>query len=565
MNLISNQRFLRFLWVYIVILGLVFVFIIPPFQKTDEVSHYYKTVAVATSNFFCQKSTQNQPQNLIPKSLFDLPEKMMVNFINENPQHRFPKGAILPTLKEKYDGRLVSENISCTLPFIFYLPSVLMLALPIFLKLNPLIVFYLGRLSFYLISILLFYVSLKIIPKKFQLLLLSCLSLPMVIIQMSSYNKEVFHLGFGALSLSLFLSLKNKFDRRNLFFFLTSLVFFILPRPQYSPFFLLIFLVFDRQIKLKIIALIGLLGTGIIGIGFYFQKIVLLGSNTLARPQLLYLKMFPQNFFSVLFNSYTNHIEAYYKSLIGTFGSIHFYLDWYVYVFYGLLLCLTIYSYIKVSISLRFRELLFIAFIVSLTVFLTFFSMYLYATPVAFPYIVDVQGRYFIMILPYLIIIAAKIIKKFGIKLIYFGFIFVTLFLLKNTYDRYFDYSQAYYYDFSTFKNAKILSINKKIQHKLEIDFDKKLIGLHLIVDNKRPNLTDWPILITFYKNDCHTELRKVIIGNSIVSQNYRDFIFSPPLKNISSICYVLEPFEAATFKNGLFFYQPPGLPIYAF
>lgn len=548
----------RFLWIYILILGFIFIFTIPPFQKTDEVSHYYKTVAVASGNFFCP--------NLIPKSLYDLPEKMMNNFVNSDAQHRFPKGVILPTLKEKFDGGLVPENISCTLPFIFYLPSAILLYLPILLKLNPLLIFYLGRLSFYLISVVLFYISLKIIPKKFQLLLLMCLSLPMVLIQMGAFNKEVFHMGFGALSLSFFLSLRDKFTRRNLFLFLISLGFFILPRPQYLPFFLLIFLVFDHQIKLKLFATVGLLVSVIIGVGFYFQKILLLGSNTLAKPQLLYLKMFPQNFFLVLFNSYTNHIESYYKSLIGTFGSIHYYLDWYVYAFYGLLLCLVIYNYVRVPIFLRFRELLFIVLIIGLTIFLTFFGMYLYATPVAFPYVVDVQGRYFIMILPYVIIVMAKIIKKFGIKLVYFGFILAAIFLLKNVFDRYFDYSKSYYYDDSTFINTGLFSINKKVLQKIKIDPSKKFIGLRFFVDYKSPKMTDLPVLITFYDESGKIVLRKTIIESYVSKQDFREAIFNKSLTNRENIYYTIEPFGSATFRDGRYFIMyGVGLPIYAF
>lgn len=565
MNLVSDRRFLRFMWLYIMILGLFFVFIIPPFQKTDEVSHYYKTVSVATGNFFCKEYDYNEPQNLIPQSLYELPEKMMSSFVSSDSQHRFPKGVLIPVLKEKFNNNLIPENVSCTLPFIFYLPSAVLLFLPILLKFNPLFIFYLGRLSFYLISILLFYVSIKTIPKRFQLLLLSCLSLPMVLIQISSYNKEVFHIGFGALSFSLFFALRNRFNYRDLFLFLISLFFLILPRPQYLPFFLLIFLVLDRQIKLKIASLISLLVVVTIGVGFYFQKLILLSSNTLVLPQLLYLKIFPVKFLSVLFNSYTNHIEAYYKSLIGTFGSIHYYLDWYIYGFYGLLLFLTVYSYIKTPIPLRFRELLSIAFIILATVFLTFLSMYLYATPVAFPYIVDVQGRYFIMTLPYMIIILAKIIKRFGKKLIYFGFIMAVIFLLKNVYDRYFDYSKAYYYDLSGFNYIERV-INGRVRGIIDIDPKKSFLGLHFTLNNARPNLSDWTLLVTFYNNDCQTEIRKVVVGSSIVNQDFRDAIFTPPLKGVSNICYTLEPFNKDKFEDGksLFIFGE-GLPIYAF
>jgi uncharacterized membrane protein len=540
-----------------VIIGFIFIFAIPPFQKTDEISHYYKTVAVATGNFFCP--------NLIPKSLFDLPEKMMANFVNENPQHRFPKGAILPTLKEKYDGHPVSENISCTLPFIFYLPSALMLALPIFLKLNPLIVFYLGRLSFYLISVTLFYLSLKIIPKKFQPLLLMCLSLPMVLIQMGAFNKEVFHLGFGFLSLGLFLNLREKFSRSKFLILFISLLFFILPRPQYLPFFMLLLLVFNFDLKYKIIVAIGFLLSLLFGGGLYYQKVRLLTLGTRAWPQLLYLKLFPLKFITVLFNSYTNHIESYYKSLIGTFGSIHFYLDWYIYAFYGLFILMIFFHYVKLNWMLHLRELIVIILAIISTTFVIFFSMYLYESPIAFPYVVDVQGRYFIIILSYLLLVIVQIYKKFGSKLIYLSLILTSIFLLKNAYDRYFDYSQAYYYDFTVLKSNK-QAVKNKVWKKININPNKKFLGLHFIIDKKNPSLTGWPILIIFYEKNCKVEVRKAIAVSLVENQEYRDAIFDRPMDGMMTICYSLEPIEGKKFSGEESFYiLSEGLPIYAF
>src|SRR5258708_25711046 len=111
----------RFLFSFVVCVGLLLVFLIPPFQKTDEVSHYYKTVAVATGNFFCAKDPQGADRNLIPKSYFELPEKMMVEFVNKVPTNRFPKSLLLDELHRPTSFERVPETVSCSLPFIFYL------------------------------------------------------------------------------------------------------------------------------------------------------------------------------------------------------------------------------------------------------------------------------------------------------------------------------------------------------------------------------------------------------------------------------------------------------------
>src|SRR5258708_12283568 len=86
---------------------------------------------------------------------------------------------------------------------------------------------------------------------------------------------------------------------------------------------------------------------------FLLPKIVqfhtpLINLDGISAPlQILYLEKFPLRLVNILFNSYTNHIEAYYKSIIGTYGSIHFYLYCFFYTFYLAVIFALIYLYSK--------------------------------------------------------------------------------------------------------------------------------------------------------------------------------------------------------------------------
>ncbi len=580
---LSDPFFSRLLFLFVAVFGFLFALIIPPFQKTDEVSHFYKTVAVATGNFFCQTSENQPPHNLIPKSYFDLPDKMMAEFVNSKVTNRFPRRALLLTLREKTDLHKVPETASCSLPFIFYLPTSIVLALPILLGLNSLVIFYLGRLCFYAFATAIFWISLKVIPRKFQLLLVSCLALPMVAVQISSYNKEVFHLAFGSLAFALFLSLREKFTAKKIFVFTLSLVFLVLTRPQYFPFLALIFLAFKHHKvsqKTKSLMITGVIGVCLFGLAatiFFLPKISqfhasIINSEGVSAPlQLLYLQKFPLRFPSILFNSYTNHIEAYYKSLIGTYGSIHYYLDWWIYGFFGLLLAAVIYHYAQLKSELSKKELFVISAILLISTLTIFFLMYLYATPVGFYYVIDVQGRYFIMMLPYLMLIFSQIIKKLGTKFLIVGLIVASLMLLKNVYDRYYDYSTGQYHQ-EINVDAVFVSSSGVYKQTLAVNPNKKFRGLSFFI-KKDGVLINQPFLLSIYDQTCSNKLREeVMMAHTQKSADYVDVVVAP-LQGYATLCYSLEPFGGKSILNAQPLQikadpqtsQPIALPLYAF
>src|SRR5579859_50578 len=276
MEKIDSQAIKRFLFGFVIGIGLLLVFLIPPFQKTDEVSHYDKTIAVATGNFFCTKNSQGQDRNLVPQSYFTLPEKMMAEFVNKVPTNRFPKSLLAEELHQSTSLERVPETVSCSLPFLFYLPVAAVLAPFIYFGTNALVIFYLGRLCFFLLAVALFYFSKKYIPQKYELLLLACMSFPMVLNLISSYNKEVIHLGFGFLALALFLSLKEKFRWQKFWFFIAALLLMIAARPQYVPFLALTLFVTPKNFIKKLSTSFILSMVGVFSVGMCFVAVFLL-------------------------------------------------------------------------------------------------------------------------------------------------------------------------------------------------------------------------------------------------------------------------------------------------
>lgn len=61
MNLINyddriNKLFLKLMFIF----GIVFVFVIPPFQMADEDSHFKKAYLVSNLNFFLKQTTKER-------------------------------------------------------------------------------------------------------------------------------------------------------------------------------------------------------------------------------------------------------------------------------------------------------------------------------------------------------------------------------------------------------------------------------------------------------------------------------------------------------------------------
>lgn len=550
----KEKSLLKVISLYAIVSSLLLCFIIPPFQKTDEIDHYYKTIAVATGNFFCTNKGSKQFHNNLPKAYADLPEILFAEFTNQK-TNKFPiaslKNAL--TIPDSSKSVWVEETQSCSLPFLLYVPVSLILVIPIKLHLSPLLVFYLGRVSFLLLAWLIIGVAYKICPQKYRLLLIGYLILPMVTIQLGSYNKEVFHLAAGGVAFASYFKLRKKFSKKVLMLLVVSLLLMVLARPFYAPLFILVPLSLPKK------AFKYSLATGMILVAifvsflpkvFQFHSGVLDSTGISAQLQLEYLANHPIHFLSVLISSYNNHIGAYQKSLIGTYGYIHYYLDWYIYTFFGAWILYLCFHYYKQPPNLSKREIIGMSITLTTIVLSCFFLFYLYATPVAFHYVIDVQGRYFISLLPYTILLVALVLKRHLKFVVYTTLVIVIFFLLKNSYDRYYDYSQGYYSQNPELlsplsQNQKIDSIEiaQPVTQLVAVDPDKKLLGFSLMVVNQNKKIAS-PLVLELYTPDCQQKISSTMVMNHLDSTSrYIDVRTKAVPNHSSQLCLIIKQF----------------------
>ena len=163
--------------VYVVILGLIFVFLVPPFQKPDEIVHWYYALALANKD------------SLAEKRLVDLPKRFKADKIAFHHEIRFSIDQL--TYREanrewidfsQYRSRLIN-------PF-SYLPAIIGIWIGDYFE-TPIVSFWLARLIGLIFFLMAVIWSIRVAGRTFRDLILMYAFLPMVLHQASSVSYDV--------------------------------------------------------------------------------------------------------------------------------------------------------------------------------------------------------------------------------------------------------------------------------------------------------------------------------------------------------------------------------------
>jgi len=351
----NEQKLVHAIFVWSVITSLVLCFLVPPFQKADEIVHFRKSASIASGTLICKQDDRGVFINPIPKYINTFPKDIGA------PDVAFQNKVPIPyTMLAKfsnfasYDQTKVSNPDSCSLPFLPYLPSGLAMSIPVNLGLNPLIAFYLGRLTNLGIALGLFWLAIKIIPRGLKLLPALILALPMTLHQISSFNKDAIHLGFGILAFSYIVkfALEKKWSTKQVLICLASFSLAILARPQYILISLSFFLVSNKKRfgkKILYFSIAGLLLLAILVIAvrtsllneIYSADAQSLGHSTHATfiypaAQTWYLVEHPLQFPVIIWQTISQSYDYLFKGVIGYFGWLDYTLSWTIYLIFSM-------------------------------------------------------------------------------------------------------------------------------------------------------------------------------------------------------------------------------------
>lgn len=183
------------------VIGIIYMFILPPFVVPDEASHF--VTAYAESSELMGVPTYNEKGEILVTSeeLFDKTGKR--RDVSKELYSQFFEGVLG---EKEYEEELVATRNPLSQEHPGYIPSVLGISLARIMNMNSEQILFMGRffaLSWY---VLIMYCAIKIMPIKKEMLFLVGL-LPITIQQVVSYNYDSFLLGICFFAIAYILNL----------------------------------------------------------------------------------------------------------------------------------------------------------------------------------------------------------------------------------------------------------------------------------------------------------------------------------------------------------------------
>ncbi len=414
-----------------IVIGLLYVFITPPFQAPDETNHFYRIIQVAQGQFIPEKRG-NETGGVIPKSVVRVGESFIYKIIH-NPENKIPK----VTFENAFRQPLNPED---TIYFSFpnsslyspasYLPQLLFIAPGLCFDLPPIWLMYGGRISSALISVLLLSLAIRQLPA-FHWSFFAVVMLPMFCYQMASLSADAF---LNSLSMLLWaLAIRVSFVDKTLtvktalkIFLVTVLLagckagylfltlFFLLP----------VFTLTDKTKKRQWLLFTATLFLCSLVISLAWSTVVKATFSPYGNPDInpdaaiAFIKSNPLQFAAMVVKNIFRNIPFYFYGVVGYLGWLDTKIPLLVTMLYTVMLVAVVYAENKSQFDFSCKQHLLVFCVAALTGIIIIVSQYIVTTPAGSMVIERSQGRYFLpIVLPLLFIIRIKQFAFFTAKL----------------------------------------------------------------------------------------------------------------------------------------------------
>ena len=458
----KNRRIEYFLFFIILVLGIIFTFTISPFQKADETAHFFRGVGLSNKGIVCEQDTEGNSYFNVQRKYLNYAERVGAWRIYFNYKEKF----FFDELKSAEEDS-VSEEIApfygfCLLPFPAYIPTAISVLIGDLFK-SVSLSFYLSRL----INFVIFFVALlwsynRMKDSKLRWILIAYAMIPMVTHQASTIGYDALQLAIAPILFALNVSFieKKGIKKKDLWVYFISMFLLLSAKIGYYFMSLLYFLIPREKItkdKKKYILytcfffLLCAIPLILHAISSNPSGLINYDRNINPTEQLRDLIEHPLSLILLIKNTLGRNMYFYIGSFIGHFG-------WLDYSISSLAYVLFILSWLLLISRIRkekgYNKLSLRTLILGASIFLTigsiFGALYLTWTPVGNAVVDGVQGRYFLILFPFLMLFAIYFSKLFESKkllqtILLFLFIFYVLFELSYViYKRYYDYSYVY-------------------------------------------------------------------------------------------------------------------------
>ena len=420
-----NNNFIRVIFCIM----LCAFFIYPTFETPDEPFHFFSSYRISQYNI-SKSAYKNMRVNKITvpknyKCLYYSNVETDMGVTNKNKL----KSCFLS--EKNIKQKVIKGNAA---RFFVYFPSALGIKIADMISNSPIFIYNIGRLFNFLISFLIILYAIKIIPKYKKLLFL-IIGIPMFIQQIISYSYDSILNSLCILIFALlikFIHDKQINKKEAIIYIASSIIIYSIKSPYIIlslPFLFLGKKYYNNSQKNRIISLFCYI-LSLLVVGLYIKYL-----NGLSIPEIT--NEVEKNSITNLFNIKYSLKVIYYtlkqqgltylKQLIGNFGWLKYELNSLIIIlYYIMIIVVSLSEENKMKIKERLYYLLGIAILISGI----FVSMFLMCTGVGEYVIQGVQGRYFIPIVPFilLLIIPKTPITKIKNETVY-TFIIISTFI----------------------------------------------------------------------------------------------------------------------------------------
>lgn len=557
--------------IYIFLLGIIFVFSVPPMIKHDEHTHFKRVVSIAEGQFFCK----NNEQLSVPSKYINFADTLAIGQKLPKDQYSYNFSNFQNNNRESFDG--------CGLFFLGYIPNTIGFLLGTLISAsNPLVGFYLSRLSGFLFFLIFFYLSIKKINDKvMKTILIVICCIPMLLNQAATVGYDGTLIAFSIILFSYLTNLLSsdvKLNKKNKIILFLLLICTISIKPvAYFPFVFVYFLIPYKKIanSLKEYILFSSVFFGLLAIYYVIYLKFGIYNHLTSDPstiqfynthfQRLLIRKDPLYFAKVLLDSVHLNLLGYSDSMIANyyFGTTLITRTLY-YSIFGALAVYVILSAKKSSLKSNQLGILFL-FLSILGIFsLISFSLYSEFSELASINISGVQGRYFLPVVTFLYLLLFLINKKYNYKKTMYIIFFLVLSII--TWDTFSTLHTGVIQRNNFVSEKSMLSLKNKIENldqKAEyfsiLDKNNYIINtsgdvLGLIIFHKNENnLYKVPQKWQIKDSECNKVLRSGYLQiNQLIDNEYYELKFKKLAVNDKGLCFVITPLEIFYGENYL-------------
>lgn len=423
--------------------GVLYVFILPPFQSVDEGMHFFRTYQISEGNFLAKK-IDGKVGDEIPLSLSDFYD-MYTPFIKN-----IDKKTNLAQMKNNFQLQVNDREREFTqftntalyspVCYISQLPGVVAGKLA---KLSLGGIYYLGRLSNLIAYCLLVFFALRITPFfKCPMFLLALM--PMSLSLAGAYTCDVAVLVLNFLWMAVILKTMTlpqtvKFTNK---WIITLAVLGVLIALSKSYILLLplIFLLPPRLFNTKkdyFISVLGILAVAFAGLAYWsfcIKGLSLDMNDSFANSamQMEFIKTHPLAYILVLIKTFFVKTPRLLITMIGVLGWQDTKLDWITYIAYPVLIYFAVRADNFDFKLEKWQKVLIWAVLIAGTV-ITYTSLYIMWSPVGNSVVLGLNGKYFIPLMLPLCLIFKNSIAKYDYEKVKLAIIIAVILILASS------------------------------------------------------------------------------------------------------------------------------------